>query len=115
MATNKRKSESGSENSQNVLVTLQRLSDAEKSAILEELITNPCEDATNLVLKKRKVLDSTPISESLLKYIGSRAYSAIHQLDHLRCSEQFSMIGEVNSSLSELCTEAKRHSPIGFF
>ena len=115
MASNKRKSESVSENSQNELRTLQRLSNAEKSAILKELITNPTEDATNLVLKKRKALDATPISESLLKSFGSGAYRAIHQLDRLRPSQQFSMIGQVDSSLSELCTEAKRHSPIGFF
>merc|ERR1711973_650503 len=93
MASNKRKSESASKT--NALATLQRLSDAEKSALLENLINNPSEDATNLVLKKRKVLDATPISESLLKGFGSRAYRAIHQLDRLRPSQQFNMIGQV--------------------
>ena len=104
-----------SENSQKALQSLNRLSSLDKHKILETLITNPLEDATNMVIKKTKLLDAIPLTDTLLKSFGSRAYQAIYQLDRLRPSQQFERVGDVSRDLCDLIREAKRYTPITRF
>lgn len=127
-ASKKRKaaslSASNKKNTEEALENLCRLSDEEKYAALEELIRSPLKDATNVVLKKVKALalDKKPLTyttnnignltESLLKSFGSRTHAAIHQLDSLRCSQQFKQVDRVWDDLSELVNDAKRYAPV---
>jgi len=102
---------SNGENMQKALNGLCRLSSAEKHSILETLVRDPLQDATNVIIKKTQTLDEKPLTDQLLKEFGSRANSAIHQLDGLRCSQQFERVGDVSRDLCALIKEAKRYSP----
>lgn len=111
--SNKRKAAaSNSINTADALKQLNRLSGDEKHTILQELIRNPLVGAADVVMKKAKIVDNTPLTDEFLKSFGSRAYTAIHQLDELRCSEQYEMVGTVEDDLLKLMEEAKRYSPI---
>ena len=103
---------SNKKNTEKALQNLNRLSDEEKHAALEELIRSPLKDATSVVLKKVKALDKKPLTEPLLKSFGSRTHAAIHQLDRLRCSQQFEQVDRVWDDLSELVNDAKRYAPV---
>ena len=95
------------ENAQDALATIDRLTDEEKSAVLRELVENSSVDVTNLLVKKRKLLDGTPVSDTLLNDFGLRASQALHQLDDLRPVQQCEMSGQVSLSLSELVKDTR--------
>ena len=61
-----------------------------------------------LLMKKKKEMDEKPVD---LAYYGSEAHRRIHQLDHLRPSQQFTRAFEVKRDLEDLVEEASRHSP----
>ena len=61
-----------------------------------------------LLMKKKKEMDEKPVD---LAYYGSEAHRRIHQLDHLRPSQQFTRAFDVKSDLEDLVQEASRHSP----
>ena len=106
-----RKRKATTESSESFLKSLDRLSDWDKDSILRELIKNPSRSARDLVVKKSKT-NEKPLTEELLKSFGSRAYQAIHQLDRLRPSQQFEMVGTVDKDLYELVKEAKQFTPV---
>lgn len=102
---------SATNNMESALRNLNRLSEEEKSAALEELLRNPSKNAINVVLSKVRALDEQHLTDDLLKSFGSAAYSAMHQLDRLRPSQQFGTVHKVSDDLESLLEDAERYAP----
>ena len=90
---------------------LDRLDEDDMKEMLQSLLRSggvTGKKTKELLMKKKKQMDEKPVD---LAYYGSEAHRAIHQLDHLRPSQQFTRAHEVTSDLQELVEEASRHSP----
>eukprot|EP00938_MAST-03A_sp_MAST-3A-sp1_P005410 g5410.t1 len=90
---------------------LDRLDEDDMKEILKSLLHSggvTGKKTKELLMKKKKEMDEKPVD---LAYYGSEAHRRIHQLDHLRPSQQFTRAFEVKRDLEDLVEEASRHSP----
>ena len=85
---------------------LTRLSEREKTAILERLVNDSRLSARKVVCEELEKRDAKPLDPNLLQSFGSRAYRAFHQLDRLRPSQQCEQSHRVTSDIGDLIQEA---------
>ena len=87
---------------------LSRLSEGEKTAILERLVQDTRLSARKIVCEELEKRDSQPLDPNLLRSFGSRAHRAFHQLDRLKPSKQYEESHRVTSDIDDLIEEAGR-------